>query len=95
MNKLYIKSKDYDNQFHSWIDKKGQNKTSQYFPKPFENYKENAKIELDLSNYATKSDLKGAPGVHTSKLASKSSLASLKSEVNQTDIDKLKPAHVR
>ena len=41
------------------------------------------KVELDLSNYATKVDLKNATGVDTSKLAKKVDLASLKSEVHK------------
>ena len=73
--------------------KRDKTKTSQYFPKPYENYKENVKVELDLSNYATKADLKEGASVHISKLVSKSGLASLKSKVDQTDINKLKPAH--
>ena len=41
------------------------------------------KVELDLSNYATKVDLKNATGVDTSKFAKKVDLASLKSEVDK------------
>ena len=52
---------------------------SQYFPKPHNNYGGNAKVELDLSNYATKTDLKRATEVDTSNLALKSNLAQLKS----------------
>ena len=48
------------------------------------------KIELNVSNYATKSDLKNATGVDTSKLAKKVDLASLKSFIDKLDIDKLK-----
>ena len=48
------------------------------------------KVELDLSNYATKADLKNATGVDTSKFAKKVDLASLKSNVDKLDIDKLK-----
>ena len=48
------------------------------------------KVELDLSNYATKVDLKNMTGVDTSKFAKKVDLASLKSNVHQLDIDKLK-----
>ena len=48
------------------------------------------KVELDLSNYATKTDLKNITGVDTSKFAKKVGLANLKSEVNKIDIDKLK-----
>ena len=48
------------------------------------------KVELDLFNYATKADLKNATGVDTSKVAKKVDLASLKSNVDKLDIDKLK-----
>ena len=48
------------------------------------------KVELDLPNYATKADLKNATGANTSKLAKRVNLASLKSNVDQLDIDKLK-----
>ena len=43
-----------------------------------------------MSNYETKSDLKNATGIDTSKLAAKSDLASLKAEVNKIDVDKSK-----
>ena len=49
-----------------------------------------AKVELDLSNYATKVDLKNETGVDTSKFAKKVDLASLKSNVHKLDIVKLK-----
>ena len=52
---------------------------SEYFP-----------IELDLSNYATKADSKNAAGVDSSKFAKKVDLASLKFNVDELDIDKLK-----
>ena len=48
------------------------------------------KIELNVSNYATKSDLKNATGVDTSKFAKKVDLASLKSFIDKLDIDRLK-----
>ena len=48
------------------------------------------KVELDLSNYATKADLKNSTGVDTSKFAEKVDLANLKSNVDKLDIDKLK-----
>ena len=63
---------------------------SQYFAKPYEHFRGNVKVELDLSNYAAKNDLKGAVGVETPNLASKSYLASLKAEVDKVDVDKLK-----
>ena len=48
------------------------------------------KLELDLSNYATKTDLKNAAGVDTSSFAKKIDLANLKSDVDKLDIDELK-----
>ena len=50
----------------------------------------NIKVELHLSNYATKADLKNATGVDTSDFAKKTDLANLKSDVDKLDIDKLK-----
>ena len=61
---------------------------SQYFPKPYEPF--GGDIKVDLSNYATKTDLKIAAGIDTSKLALKSNLASLKAEVDKIVVDKLK-----
>ena len=58
-----------------------------YFPKP-KSLGGKVKVELDLSNYATKADLKNATGVDTSKFAKKADLASLKSEVDKLDIYK-------
>ena len=46
------------------------------------------KVELDLSNYATNSDLKSTAGGDTLKFAEKVDLASLKSEIDKLDIDK-------
>ena len=48
------------------------------------------KVELDLSNYATKADLKNATGVDISDFAKKTDLAHLKSDVDILDNDKLK-----
>ena len=47
------------------------------------------KVALDLSDYATNADLKGLTGVDTSEFAKNVDLASLKSEVNKLEIDKL------
>ena len=55
---------------------------------------EDINVNVDLFNYATKADLKNAPGIDTSKLAAKSDLASLKAEVDKLDIDKLIPVPV-
>ena len=47
------------------------------------------KVKLDLSNYATKTDLKNVTDVDVSSLASKTNIASLKTEVDKLDIPKL------
>ena len=60
-----------------------------YFPEP-KYLGGRVKVELDLSNYATKADLKTATGVDTSKYTKKIDLANLKSNVDKLDIDKLK-----
>ena len=59
------------------------------FPKP-KPLGTNVKIELDLSNHVTKTDLKFATGVDTSYFAKKTDLANLKSDVDKLDIDKFK-----
>ena len=67
---------------------------SQYFPKPYRSFGGNVKVELDLSSYATKSDLQNATGIDTSNFALKSHLASLKAEVDKIDAGKLKTVPV-
>ena len=62
---------------------------SQYFPKPYEPFVGDINIKVDLFNYATKTDLKNATGIDTSKLAVKSDLVSLKAKVGKLGIDKL------
>ena len=57
-----------------------------YFPEPGYS-KSEIKIELDLSNYSTKSDLKSETGVDTSKFATKSDLAVLKATIDKSDVD--------
>ena len=54
----------------------------------------NVKVELDLSNYAKKADLKNATGVDTFEFAKKVDLASLKSEIDKLDIGKLETTSV-
>ena len=61
-----------------------------YFTELYTHSKSKIKVELDLSNYTTKSDIKNATGVDTSSFAKKSYLASLKSDADELDIDKLK-----
>ena len=63
---------------------------SEYFPKPPSDCK-NIKIKVDLSNYATKADIKDIIHVDTSNFALKTNLANLKTEVDKLDIDKLVP----
>ena len=65
-------------------------KMRQYFPKPYEPFRGDINVKIDLSNYATKSDLKNALGIDTSTLAAKYDLVSLKAQVDKLDIDKLK-----
>ena len=62
---------------------------SEYLPEP-KSLGRRVKVDLDLSNYATKADLKNTPGVDTSKLAKKFDLGNLKFDVDKLDIDKLK-----
>ena len=63
---------------------------SKYFPKPPSDC-ENIKIKVDLSNYATKTDIKDIIHVDTSNFALKTNLANLKTEVDKLDIGKLVP----
>ena len=62
----------------------------EYFPKPPLDCK-NTKINVDLTNYATKTDIKDITHVDTSHFALKTNLANLKTEVDKSDIDKLVP----
>ena len=57
---------------------------------PYKNSSNNVKVELDLTNYATKTDLKNITHVDVSSFASKTNLAALKTEVDKIDTDKLK-----
>ena len=59
-----------------------------YFPGLHNHSKAKIKFELNLSNYATKSE--SATGIDTSKWPKKANLASLKSDIDELDIDKLK-----
>ena len=65
--------KGYNNSFNSCIDKK----------------EIDIKVKLDLSNYAIKTDLKNETHVVVSSFASKTNLASFKTEVDKLDIPKL------
>ena len=63
---------------------------SQYFPKPYESSGKDINVKVDLSNYATKTDLKNASHVDVSSFALKSNLTSLKTEVDKIYAGKLK-----
>ena len=54
----------------------------------------NINVKVDLSNYATKADLKNVTNVDFSSFALKTNLAGLKTEVNKLGIDKLAPVPV-
>ena len=62
-----------------------------YYP-PYKSSSNNVKVELDLTNYAPKTDLKIITHVDVSSFASKTNLAALKTEVDKIDADKLKTA---
>ena len=65
----------------------------EYFPKP-NSVGASVKVELDLSNDATKTNLKNGTGVDSSSFAKKTDLANLKSDVGKLDIDELVPVPV-
>ena len=64
-----------------------------YYP-AYKSSSNNVKVELDLTSYATKTDLKNITHVDVSSFASKTNLAALKTEVDQIDVDKLKTTPV-
>ena len=64
-------------------------KMSKFLPEPYEPFGRDINVKVDLSNYATKTDLKIVAHVDTSSFAQKTNLASLKTEVDKLDIDKL------
>ena len=61
----------------------------QYFPKPYQAFGGDINFKVDLSNYATKTNLKNVLHVGVGSFALKSNLASLMTEVDKLDIDKL------
>ena len=68
---------------------------SQYFPKPFNShFGDSIKVKIDLSNYATKTDIKNISHVDTLSFALKTNLDTLKTEVDKSNIDKLLPIPV-
>ena len=67
---------------------------SQYFPNLYEPFGGDINVKVDLSNYSTKTDLKNLPHVDVSSFALKSNLASLKTEVDKLDVNKLTPVPI-
>ena len=60
-----------------------------YYP-PYKSSSNYVKVELDLTNYATKTDLKNITHTDVSSFASKTNLSALKTEVDKIDVNKLK-----
>ena len=67
---------------------------SQYFRKPYEPFRIDINVKVDLSNYATKTDLKDVSHVDVCSFSLKSNLAGLKTEVDKIDADKLETVPV-
>ena len=68
-------------------------KINQSFPKPFRSFGGNINVNVDLSNYATKADIKNISQFDTSGFALKTNLANIKSVVDKLDIDELVPVN--
>ena len=62
---------------------------SQYFPNPYEPFGGDINVTVDLSNYATKDDIKNITHEDTSSFALKTNLTNLKTDLDKLDIDKL------
>ena len=67
---------------------------SKYFPEPYEPFGGDINVKVDLSNYATKTDIKNISHVDASSFALKKNLANLKTEIDKLDIGKLVPIPV-
>ena len=67
---------------------------SQYFQKPYEPFGGDINVKVDLSNYATKTDIKNIAHIDTSSFALKTNLAISKTEVDKLNTDKLVPIPV-
>ena len=62
---------------------------SNYFRRHNKRFDGDISVKVDLNNYAKKPDLKNVSHVDVSSFALKSNLASLKTEVDKIDADKL------
>ena len=67
---------------------------SKFYLEPHEPFGGDISVTVDLSNHATKTDLKNVTHVDASSFALKTNLATLKTEVDKLDIDKLVPVPV-
>ena len=67
---------------------------SQNFSKPYEPFRGDIDLKVDLFNYATKTDIKNISHIDTSNFPLKPNLASLRTEADKLDIDKLVPVPV-
>ena len=67
---------------------------SQYFSKPYQPFGGDINVKDDLSNYATKTDIKNIAHVDTPSFALKTHLANLRTEIDKLDIDKLVPVPI-
>ena len=74
--------------------KKTLYKNESILSKPFKNFGGNINVKVDRSSYATKSDIKSISHVDTLSFALKTNLASLKTEVDKLNIDKLVPVPI-
>ena len=74
--------------------KKTYYKMSQYFPKPYKPFGGDINVNVGLSNYVTKADIKNISHADTSNFALKTNLADLKTKVDKLDIDKVVPVPV-
>ena len=83
-DKLYVKGKGYVILLIAGLIKKTLYKKSQNFKKSYEPFAGDINVKVDLSNYATKDDIKNITHVDTSSFA-------LKTKVDKLDVDKLKP----
>ena len=103
-DKLYLRWRGHNSSFNSWIDKKDLVlfhklhfhciKISQYFSKLVEPFGGAVNVKVELSNYAVKTDIKNISRVDTSSFALKSTLVSLKTEVDKLNTGKLVPVPV-
>ena len=84
-DKLHVKWKGYQISLIAGQRKKILLYKMSYLPEPYSPSKSKIKVEVDLSNYAIKSDFKGATGIDTSKFAKEIDLVILKSDVDKLE----------